>query len=74
MSGYSMKRKRPDQPPHMRHITNKDYKERKCLSCGRQFMSEGPSNRRCGRCSEGEITGIRDGGGLKFRAGNKRSE
>ena len=35
--------------PHPR-FTNR--RRRTCLSCGKEFMSWGPGNRRCGHCKE----------------------
>ena len=31
--------------------TNKSVKKRTCLMCGKMFKSNGPYNRRCGKCS-----------------------
>ena len=34
----------------MQGFTKKHRRRRKCLRCGREFISEGPHNRICRRC------------------------
>ncbi len=38
-------------PITIRRRSKPQRKKRVCLMCGRSFTSEGPHNRRCGRCN-----------------------
>jgi len=53
---YNERHKRPSAGYRKRHLTGKDAGARICLSCERTFLSEGPWNRICPRCSEGTKT------------------
>jgi Zn finger protein HypA/HybF involved in hydrogenase expression len=50
-----------DNPARVCHILRPlllDHKpaQRRCLTCGRMFASQGPANRKCRRCTERPVS------------------